>query len=1313
MEKPPVNPGPGEAAAPQPPGMTLDLLAPAFMWPARVSQPYAWVEHIPFAFWITAQHQPRVMVELGTHTGNSYLAFCQAVAAFGLPTRCFAVDTWRGDPHAGLYGDDIFETLSRYHDQHYSAFSRLVRSTFDEALTQFPEHSIDLLHIDGLHLYEAVAHDYHCWIDKVSDRGIILMHDTNVRENNFGVFRLWDEVRARFPHFEFVHGHGLGVLGVGPKIAPALATLFAADPNEQSGRQIREAFARLGHAVTIQAALAEASKRQPDDGGPTSHGGATGAGAQGAAGEPSAQGKAETAGPGGSEHAIRHPDEPKSGMSHGAITEKVMGLETELHSLRRSHERQLRVRDHEVAERFNALTDELTQLRSREPAPPAGDRPEAVPPPYRPNLWSRLKARLASGALSTVLRSDRSRWRRAALSLVSRASRAVAPGLHQELRGAFYDPVVLFDRTWYVHQCPEAATGTADLFRHYVQFGAARGHDPNPLFCSNWYLEQNPDVAASGLNPLIHYCRRGAAEARDPNPYFDTDWYVAQNPDVAASGENPLLHYIRVGAPAGHDPGPGFDTRWYLANNPDLAASNLNPLEHFIRFGAAEGRIPKDTRFRTEATSFFRIARRDRLGRISADAGEPSSIGIEALVPSGNRDPLVPPGLGVDVIVPVYRGLTETRRCIDSVLRSRPANKAFGRLILIDDHTPEPKIRNYLSGLERHEGVLLLRNSSNRGFVASTNRGISAAEANDVILLNSDTEVHGNWVDRLAAQAYSAPRIGTVTPLSNNATICSYPDIGGTPDMPAGYSLRDIDLACAQANAGRAVEIPTGVGSCMLVTRACLDDVGTLDEEVFGVGYGEEVDFCQRALKRGWRNVLAGDVFVFHVGETSFAASSYDRKIRAAALLRERYPAYEPSVARWVEQDPAMALRLLATAAAWKQSGDPVVLHLLHAAGGGTEKHVAELTDSLVDVSRHLVLIVRKESEGFGFSLLVPEGSARRVVEFTAANMIETIPFLRAFGVTQIHLQHFLAIAAEVGSFLKHFAVPYDLSLHDYTAICPRITLCRDKGAYCGEPDERGCLQCLSEGGYALGTDILWWRDLGIALVRDANRVICPSVDAAMRTRRYAPGANVVVVPHEQSLYRPARPLNPRTPQKEERLKVAAFGSMAEHKGGAYLLDCIEAAVQRDLPITWHVIGHFDAPLRPRAEALRKVLSVTGDYNVQELPSLVERVAPHVVLFPQRWPETYSYTLSEAFAAGTPVLVPAIGAFLERTVGVPWCWTYPVDLPPHKLIERLIDIRTQLERGEPASPATTAPATGDAFPVRFNFYRENYLLDVA
>jgi Methyltransferase domain len=218
------------------------LLYPIHLYPT------AWLGHIPFAFWIVQAIRPRVLVELGVHSGNSYCAFLQAVRMLGIDCKCFGIDHWRGEEHAGEYEDDVYAELADYHDQRYAAFSTLVRSTFDGALVSFSDGTIDLLHIDGFHTYEAVARDFDQWLPKMSSRGVVIFHDTNVRQPSFGVWRFWEEISVRFRSFEFVHSNGLGVAYVGTEPASGLlGAMLTADAPVKS--QLRAYFGRLGKSV--------------------------------------------------------------------------------------------------------------------------------------------------------------------------------------------------------------------------------------------------------------------------------------------------------------------------------------------------------------------------------------------------------------------------------------------------------------------------------------------------------------------------------------------------------------------------------------------------------------------------------------------------------------------------------------------------------------------------------------------------------------------------------------------------------------------------------------------------------------------------------------------------------------------------------------------------------------------------------------------------------------------------------------------------------------------------------------------------------
>lgn len=261
----------------------------------------------------------------------------------------------------------------------------------------------------------------------------------------------------------------------------------------------------------------------------------------------------------------------------------------------------------------------------------------------------------------------------------------------------------------------------------------------------------------------------------------------------------------------------------------------------------------------------------------------------------------------LDIVVPVYRGEAETRTCLESVL-SATAKRRF-EVVVIDDASPEPAISAWLRTLAAERRITLIAHADNRGFVASVNEGMRLHPGRDVVLLNSDTEVAGGWLDRLFAHFTADASIATATPFSNNATICSYPRTLAANPLGADETTASLDAAFASANAGRRVDIPTAVGFCMAITRRALDRVGLFDVGRYGAGYGEEVDFCMRAARAGLRNVLAGDVFVKHVGEVSFGGSGAERRLQAQATVDALYPEFQQRLAAFLPTDPPRMLR--------------------------------------------------------------------------------------------------------------------------------------------------------------------------------------------------------------------------------------------------------------------------------------------------------------------------------------------------------------------------------------------------------------------
>lgn len=497
---------------PDGPNALAPLLAPAldplFWRPSRAGTDSAWTAHVPFAFWIVPALRPHMLVELGTHNGVSYSAFCDAVVAARLDTRCFAVDTWEGDEHAGHYSEVVYDDLRRFHDQRFGAFSELLRCTFDAALPYIADGSIDLLHIDGCHGYDAVRHDFESWLPKLSGRAVVLFHDTNVRERGFGVWRLFAELRTRYPSFEFLHEHGLGVLAVGREIPAPVAALCALDDPARINA-VRDRFSLLGERWRLEVhtkLLGEEIARR------------TANAAQHIADLTRAHDK--LAADLGEAARMRSRAAARAAEARAAAADALAALDllrAETAGRMASLEAEARAGRAATAEaarlrlEFARMQDTLQHARSveadlaRRRGRPAGLRAAATALPATMGRGARQAARMALWTARGQL-----------LTQVRRQVR-----LRRDVQTLVRSP--LFDAAWYRARYPDVAASGIDPAWHYLQYGSREGRDPGPGFDAAYYLAQSPDVAAAGHDPLLHYLRSGVTEGRPTRPVADAE----------------------------------------------------------------------------------------------------------------------------------------------------------------------------------------------------------------------------------------------------------------------------------------------------------------------------------------------------------------------------------------------------------------------------------------------------------------------------------------------------------------------------------------------------------------------------------------------------------------------------------------------------------------------------------------------------------------------------------------------------------------------------------------------------------------------
>ncbi|MFA5627750.1 MAG: glycosyltransferase [Thiohalomonadaceae bacterium] len=627
------------------------------------------------------------------------------------------------------------------------------------------------------------------------------------------------------------------------------------------------------------------------------------------------------------------------------------------------------------------------------------------------------------------------------------------------------------------------------------------------------------------------------------------------------------------------------------------------------------------------------------------------------------------PSPNVDVIIPVYRGYALTRNCIESVLAS--VGLVPFELVVVDDCSPEPELSAWLQQEAALGRFTLLTNDDNLGFVRSVNCGMALHPDRDVVLLNSDTEVADGWLDRLCRCVDSAPDIGTATPFSNNATICSYPVFAHGSELPAGWSVAALDDLFRRCNAGEVVDIPTAVGFCMYIRRACLDATGLFDEQAFGKGYGEENDFCMRAAALGWRHVLCADCFVAHIGAVSFAEERYQLQDAGRRILLQRYPDYEQQVAKFIAADPLHHLRKSVDMARLADGSRIVVLAVSHDRGGGVEKHLRDFAASHAEQIELLTLEPRADGWVSVFWNRPNEGFVWGFRQEHAASMLPWL--VESCQVQRLYIHHLLGYEASTLQALQGLGLPYDMMLHDYFYLCPQIHLQRAEHTYCGEPDETGCNACLKQRPVTDVTSIAAWREHYSKLLEDAERVFAPSVDALQRYHRYFPSCKLQLLPHDET-YAKAMPVVAPLLAQDEPLHVVVLGALGYAKGFEALRQVALRAQEQGLPLRFTLLGYGDAllPQYPLTSLL-----VTGRYRDESLAAWLERLQPHLLWFPAQVPETYSYTLSAALRAGLPVAVTDLGALPERVAGREWSWVLAWDSSPQDWLDYLLTMRSK------------------------------------
>jgi len=605
----------------------------------------------------------------------------------------------------------------------------------------------------------------------------------------------------------------------------------------------------------------------------------------------------------------------------------------------------------------------------------------------------------------------------------------------------------------------------------------------------------------------------------------------------------------------------------------------------------------------------------------------------------------------VSIVVAVHNAPAELRRCIAALSRNTTWPS---ELLLIDDASSDAEIQEILTQTSEFSGVRVLRNVVNLGFTATVNRALRATRA-DIVLLNSDTEVGPRWLERLVDTAQSQPGVATVTAVSDNAGAFSVPTVGQPNPLPLALDLASAARLVAQ-HVPLTVQAPTGSGFCLYITRAAIDAVGTFDEQTFPFGYGEENDFCMRALRAGWTHLVDGRTLVHHVSNASFRTRRAQLAGPARARLDDRYPEYTQLVREFVGAEQMAELRARVNAA-YRSAivPRPRLLFVIQEGGGGTWTANLELMRALetewdpyaLTSDRRTLRLLHLQAGELAPLRTWRLPSRIRVTDFSRDDYREVLrSILREYEFELVHVRHLFKHTFDVPALAKTAGIPVVFSFHDFYFVCPTVNLLDDNDRYCAGECTPGDGECrvppagLDGLAHLKHSFVYQWREEVQAMLAHVDAFVTTSPHARAVHLRALPslsGRKFELIEHGRSLRQRGDIVVPPRPGGQIRILVIA--NLDVHKGADYIRAL--RATEHGRRLEFHMLGAV-----PDAYADLGVNH--GTFDSGRLPELAARIEPAFASCLSIAAETHSHSLTEAWAMGVPVLATDLGAQAER-----------------------------------------------------------------
>ncbi len=572
--------------------------------------------------------------------------------------------------------------------------------------------------------------------------------------------------------------------------------------------------------------------------------------------------------------------------------------------------------------------------------------------------------------------------------------------------------------------------------------------------------------------------------------------------------------------------------------------------------------------------------------------------------------------------------------------------------------------------LSKTIATLLLTNKANQGFVKTVNRGMRYSNE-DIVILNSDTIVTKNWLKRLVDCAYSSILHATVTPFSNNATICSIPKFLEDNKIPDGFSIKTFAQFVNEVSRYEYPEIPTGVGFCMYIKRKAINIIGYFDDETFGKGYGEENDFCMSVLKRGFKNILCDNTFVYHKGGQSFKESTLKLMKENSVKLAKKHPEYFVMVKDFITNNPIEHIHKRINVNLFYNNINKLknILLITHVLGGGTEKHIDELISNLGNRFNfyvfylhrdYAVLVTYKEKKKIPLKIQFDKSTKDRISLikrnwFYGEHYKENISYkntlykiLNTFSIDIVHIHHFIGYPLNTIKIFKEYNIPVFITIHDFYTVCPTINMLNNKNTFCNaNTDNAICNSCIKYLGDKY-LNIEEWRYNFNEIFHYAKKIFVPSSFAKNNISKYYNySKKVKIIPHGINIDTYSIDNSYKIKHDKENFNIAFVGAIGIHKGREIMYELVKQ-MKKQKNINWHLIGYTDNKNRDLSYQSKYNFTLHGSYTKDELYGILKKNKIQLIILPSIVPETFSYTLTEAWLAGIPVLVNNIGALKER-----------------------------------------------------------------